>query len=127
MIVNYNSFSQSKYDELLAKTEMVKQSEMIVEQMLEYYAKQRPTIPNNVWKEVKDDIKYTSFVPEVKEVFEKYYTLEEVTILIEMIDNYGLKAYKPKPEVTQELYIIGKDLGKDIGNQINIKLKQFGY
>lgn len=124
---SYSSFSQTKYDELLAKTGMVKQSEMMVDQMLGYYAKQRPTIPSDVWDKVKNKINYNSIVTSIKSVFEKYYTLEEAKDLIATIDTYGLKAYKPKPEVTETMYALGKGFGTDIGKQINANLKELGY
>ena len=125
--ISYSSFSQSKYDELLVKTEMVKQSEMMVDQMLGYYAKQKPTVPNDVWDKVKNKISYDSFVASIKSVFEKYYTLEEAKDLIATIDTYGLKAYKPKPKVTEAMYALGKGFGADIGKQINANLKALGY
>lgn len=127
LTMGINSHSQSKYDELIIKTEIIKQSEMMLDQMLLYYAKQKPTVPNNIWGKVKNSLKYNSFTTKVKNIFEKHYTQDEVNEFIETIDKYGLKAYKPKPVVTEAMYNLGKEFGKDLGVQINSKLKDLGY
>lgn len=120
-------YSQSPYDVLLEKLEVNKQSKMMVGKMIDYFAKQRPNVSTTQWETIRIGIDYSGFSQDVKKIIEQYYTLEEVSNLIRMIDSYGIKAYKPKPEITEKMYVLGKGFGADIGKQINAKLKELGY
>lgn len=120
-------YSQSTYNTLIEKIEISNQSKVMVGQMVDYFSKQYPNVPKEQWETIKDEIDYTDFISEIKTMLTKHYTIEEANDLIETIDAYGIKSYRPKPEVTAAMYDLGKKFGVNVGNQIRTKLKKFGY
>lgn len=120
-------YSQDVYDILLDKIEITSQSKMMVEQVVSYYAKQKPNVTLEEWEKVKSKIDYSTFISSVKNVFKTYYTIEDAKTLIQTIEEYGINAYKPKPEVTKAMYVLGKGFGVQIGEQINAKLKDLEH
>lgn len=121
-------YSQTdKYDLLLNRMNIKKQSELMVDQMIDAYAKQKPNVSPSVWNELKNQKLSSSYLLEIKKIFKENYTPKEVDNLITTIDKYGINAYTPKPEITQKMYDVGKQFGKNLGNQILIKLKSLGY
>jgi hypothetical protein len=124
-----NIYSQKldKYDLLINKIKIREQSDVMIAQMVDAYAKQKPNVPLKVWQEIKKTPFSNSFLADVKKLFKENYTIKEVDILISTIDKYGANVYEPKPEITQKMYDLGKVFGKSVGNQIVVKLKSLGY
>ncbi|TGD56846.1 DUF2059 domain-containing protein [Flavobacterium humi] len=103
------------------------QSEMMVNSMIDAYAKQKPNIPAAVWQDIKKLHFNDVYLKEVKKVFQENYTEAEVKDLMATVDKYGINAYKPKPAITEKLYEVGKNFGKSVGIQIQNRLKKLGY
>ncbi len=129
LLFSMNIYSQKmdKYDLLINKIQVREQSDMMIKQIVDAYAKQKSNIPITVWEEIKKMKLNATFIVDIKNLFKRNYTVKEVDALIATIDKYGVNAYKPKPEVTQKMYDIGKVFGKEIGNQIRAKLSSLGY
>jgi|GEM_PF-6001162 len=125
--LNIYSQKMDKYDLLINEIKLKEQSESMVNQMIDTYKKQRPDIPLYVWQELKKQKLNGDYIIAVKNIFKENYTSKEVDNLITTIDKYGINAYTPKPEITQKMYDVGKQFGKNLGNQILIKLKSLGY
>ncbi len=127
LILQYILSAQSVYDALIEKTQTVAQSQVMISQILSYYAKQRPDVPQKVWQEIQSEINYQSFVTEVKEIYRQYYTETEAQEIIDTIDQYGINAVTYKPEITEAMYELGRKFGKQIGEHVKEKLKELGY
>lgn len=129
LLLTTSIYSQKldKYDLLLKKIMIKEQSDIMIKQMVDAYAKQKPNVPIKVWQHIKEMPFSNSFLVDVKKLFKENYTAKEVDVLISTLDKYGVNVYKPKPEITQKMYDIGNKFGKNVGNQIAIKLKALGY
>jgi len=119
--------AQSVYDELIDKTQMVEQSQVMISQMLSMFAERIPDVPDKVWEEIQSEIDYQSFVDEIKNIFKKNYTEDEARELINTIDQNGINAITYKPEVTEAMYELGKKFGGNLGLYIRKRLKELGY
>ncbi|WP_291131250.1 hypothetical protein [Flavobacterium sp. UBA7682] len=124
--LNIYSQNSDKYDILLEKLKIREQTDIILNQITDDMAKQKPVVPVEIWKNVKVNLSAT-YLSELKMVFKENYTMNEINDLVISIDRYGLHAYKPKPEVTKKIYEIGKRFGSSLRREIQKELSSLGY
>jgi len=100
----------------------------VMENMLVSFKKAAPNVPNEVWDEFMKEANPEALVELMVPIYEKHYTDEDVTQLIEFYRTpLGKKVIEKMPLITQESYQVGAEWGKKLGEQAFKKLKEKGY
>ena len=118
-----------EYDLLMIKLDIKNQTETFVNNYIDKLASESNSITQAEWNLIKTKINYSIYYKDVKEVLKKHYTRDEIRKILEAdgmvspINDTGKLIYKPKPEVTKELYYKGKKFGIYLNNQIKKLIK----
>lgn len=99
----------------------------MVQQGIEYYQKQKPAVPQQVWKDIKSSIDYQPYLNLVEQIFDENYTQAEIKNLIAEAKINPKKPPLFKNIVQQKLYDAGKEFGTNYGNFVTQTLINKGY
>ncbi len=108
-------------------------SRALVQQMTETIKRTRPDIPARFFDLVADEVNKTiaeamvvqgGFVDQVVPVYHRYFSHEEVRALADFYQTpVGRKAVAVMPDMVQESMAIGQRWGRDLGPQIQQRLR----
>lgn len=99
----------------------------MVDQGIIYYQKQKPTVPQQVWKDIKSSIDYQPYLNLVEQIFDENYTQAEIQSLIYEVKENPKVTPRFKQIVQQLLYDTGKEFGENYANYIKQILVQKGH
>tara|TARA_R110002072_G_scaffold222759_2_gene379877 strand:- start:103 stop:444 length:342 start_codon:yes stop_codon:yes gene_type:complete len=113
----------------MIKLDIKNQTETFVNNYIDKLASESNGITQAEWNLIKTKINYSIYYKDVKEVLKKHCTRDEIRKILEAddmvspINDTGKLIYKPKPEVTKELYYKGEKFGIYLNNQIKELIK----
>ncbi len=115
----YRLFEVMKLDQSMDKMlDMLIQNPMIVS----------ANIPEEVWDEFRKEFNSESMMIEIAEVYQKYYSPEEISALIDFYNTpIGQKTIELTPLITGETMQIGQRFGLETMQKVLEKLEKMGY
>lgn len=137
LLINTSSFGQSsnEYSKTLkhmfeiSGTEKSYQS--AIEQMFTMFKQQYPSVPSNVWEDLKKEFSKTSLDDLTKmlvPVYSKHLTVDDLKQLIEFYQTpVGKKFAKKTPLIMKESIQVGQEWGMKIGQDFKQKMEEKGY
>lgn len=100
----------------------------LVSEVVELYQKQKPTVPQQVWNEIKNKLDYNSYINDFAAVLDNNYSQQEIKQLIKIIPTLKPKQNPPfKLEVQEQSYKLGNEFGKSFAAILKEQLKTKGY
>ena len=121
------------YDDFIWRLGTGAKAKIFADEYIDNLAATKKDIPVGVWNSVKSGINYRQFLQDAKEVIKNNYTEQEVT---EILNFYAITqnanpggelVYDQKPQVTEQMYNVGKDFGRQLNYQIKSLLDAKGY
>ncbi len=116
--------AQDKYDLLMQKTGVINETKTFVNNYIDKLASESNGVNTAQWATIKTKIDYSAYFISIKSVLMEHYTIAEVdeifatNDMVSPINDTGKFIYKPKPEVTEKMYKMGRAFGKMINTQI---------
>lgn len=113
---------------LLEISGTAKQSQLILNNLLDYFKKSNPSVPSEFWDAFMDKIDMKELAALVIPVYDRYFTEEEIKSLITFYQSpLGQKIVQAMPLVTQETMDIGQKWGQQLAAKVIKELKEKGY
>ena len=124
LTISSSLYSQDKYDQFMMKMDVENEIKTMVNNYIDQLARRSDSINENQWEGIKSKIDYSAYFLGIKSVLMNNYTVEEIddifaaNDMVSSINDTGKFIYKPKPEVTEQMYKISKTFGKLLNVQI---------
>lgn len=99
----------------------------MVSKGIEYFKKQKPLVPLQVWDNIKTTIDYTPYMTMVAVIFDSNYSQPEIKNLISQTDADKSKIPQFQNTVQKQLYNAGSEFGKNFAELLKNTLKSKGY
>lgn len=113
---------------LLEISGTAKQSQLILNNMVDYFKKSNPEVPSEFWDAFLNKIDMKELVALVIPIYDRYFTPEEIKNLIAFYQSpLGQKLIQTMPLVTQETMEIGQKWGQQLAAKVIAELKEKGY
>jgi hypothetical protein len=131
--IQFSIYSQTeskdeKIRTLLELTGSAKLGVQIAKTLIPSFQKAYPDVNLSFWDEVEKDINSDSLINLIIPIYSKYYTEDDIDQLITFYKSpIGKKVTESLPQITQESMLAGQNWGRQIGEQVVLKLQAKGY
>lgn len=124
-------FSQSKTEnvkEIIRLNGLSNMSSDVKIQFLDQFKKMYPNVKDSFWKKMEAEINTDSLITQTSVLFEKYYTANEISELLQFYKSpLGKKMIANMHLIMQESQVIGQKWGMEIADKIRNQLEREGY
>ncbi len=114
--------------ELIEVSNMTKIADQIVDQIFTLYEKTIPSVPKEIWKQFRVEMKADDFVEIVVPIYAKHYTREDIKGLIAFYRTpLGKKVIEKQGLIAKESMAAGMSYGQGVAKKIISRLLEKGY
>ncbi len=121
-----NQFSKKRliYDLFFERVEISQNVQTMVNVSFRLIKSGFPDITDKQLEEIKREVDIHALENEMESIYRKYYSVKDAKKAIIEIEKNGLKDFKEKPEMDQEIYDFGKKFTKGIIKTVKEKIKE---
>lgn len=122
--------AQDKYDLLMHKMGIITETKTFVNNYIDKLASESNGVNAAQWATIKTKIDYSAYFISIKSVLMEHYTTTEIDDIfaaddmVSPINDTGKFIYKPKPEVTEKIYKMGRAFGKIVNTRIKTLIQE---
>jgi uncharacterized protein len=125
------SVKSTKMDDIKYFMELSQAGELgiqAMEQMLNYFQKNLPSVPDIFWKEFMSEVSPNELVDMVIPIYDKHFTHDDIKELIKFYSSpIGKKFIKVQPQLTYESMEVGQEWGRRLSEKIVKRITEAGY
>jgi hypothetical protein len=127
IVTSRAQFAMSPAEEIVALTKTKESTRQIVNLYIDAYKKKKQ-VPEPVWNSIASQIDYSSFMLEVKALYENNFSDEELKRMADYLHAQQTEKFvQLSKRIEKDLYSLSNNFGKKLAADIETKLKNAGY
>lgn len=113
---------------LLEVTGAIAMGSQMVDQLLSIQAQAQPSIPAEVWADIREEIDFSEFEPAMVHIYDKHFSANEIEGLLAFYESdIGRRFIEKQPAIVQDSMAAGQAWALGIQEKLRAKLEKRGF
>ena len=113
---------------LLEVTGAIAMGSQMVDQLLSIQAQAQPSIPAEVWADIRQEIDFSEFEPAMVHIYDKHFSAAEIEGLLTFYESdIGRRFIEIQPAIVQDSMAAGQAWALGIQEKLRAKLEKRGF
>jgi uncharacterized protein len=125
---NVNPAKTDAIHRLLEVTGAIAMGSQMVDQLLSIQAQAQPSIPAEVWADIREEIDFSEFEPAMVHIYDKHFSATEIEGLLAFYESdIGRRFIEKQPAIVQDSMAAGQAWALGIQEKLHAKLAKRGF
>ena len=113
---------------LLEITGAIQMGQQIIDQTLTLQQQSNPSVPTEVWAEIRDELKLDDFRPAMLEIYDRHFSAADIEGLLAFYESaLGRRLLAKQPEILQDSMAAGQAWAGEVQAKLLERLRSRGY